>query len=75
MAAVKCEKAYRRDYVDVWDPGLNLDRYFRFYNIEWSHTALQKKTSHEVYWVTTRPSALTNDMNDGIRLNKLVFPS
>lgn len=72
---VKYEEVYLKDYTDVWEAEWNLDRYFRFYNTERPHTALGKKTPHEVYWGMTEPSILAPHRQEGIHLNEPVFLS
>jgi putative transposase len=72
---VKYEEVYLKDYVDVWDAESNIDHYFRFYNTERPHTALQKKTPHEVYWGTSGSSASMHHTREGIHLNESVFLS
>jgi putative transposase len=46
---VKYEEVYLKDYDDVPDSIGNLKRYFRFYNHERPHQAVNYRTPAEVY--------------------------
>jgi len=46
---VKCEDIYPRDYADGVATRDGLTRYFRFYNKQRRHQALDKRTPYEVY--------------------------
>jgi putative transposase len=47
--SVKYEEVYLKEYVDGWDAETSLSAYFRFYNQERIHQALDYRTPEEVY--------------------------
>ena len=47
--SVKYEEVYLKDYADVWEAERELAAYFRFYNEERPHQALEYRTPGQVY--------------------------
>ena len=48
--SVKYEEVYLKDYSDIWDAEKNLREYFKFYNQERFHQALDYLTPDQVYF-------------------------
>jgi len=48
--SVKYEEVYLYEYRTIPEAGAHLDAYFRFYNEERPHEALDYRTPHEVYF-------------------------
>ena len=81
--SVKYEEVYLHDYATPGEAQLNLDRYFRFYNKERYHQALDYRTPGEVYsmskvefsrHVEVYPSIGENDQGQGAGLLSLRPP-
>ncbi|MFH1076640.1 MAG: integrase core domain-containing protein, partial [Pseudomonadota bacterium] len=62
--SVKYEEVYLHQYMTVSEARRNLDKYFRFYNMERIHESLDYKTPYEIYWFQKRlkPPALAGQL-------------
>ena len=47
--SVKYEEVYLKEYADGWEAQQGLDAYFRLYNTERPHQALDYRTPEQVY--------------------------
>jgi len=51
---VKYEEVYLKDYLTAWDAESNLEAYFRYYDHERYHSALENQTPAAVYCAGAR---------------------
>lgn len=73
--SLKYEEVYLKDYADVWEATECLSRYFRFYNEERIHQALEYSTPHEVYFGKSNPGKIGAVRQDHYHLNFPCFLS
>jgi putative transposase len=66
---VKYEEVYLKDYTNVWEAVKSLGVYFRLYNEERIHTAINNRTPHEVYYGQPKSQKSTPHMREGIHLS------
>ncbi len=62
--SVKYEEVYLKEYVDGWDAEVSLSAYFRFYNEERIHQALDYRRPRDVYGDRSSSGRQPNDEND-----------
>jgi putative transposase len=62
--SVKYEEVYLKEYADGWDAEASLSAYFRFYNQERIHQALDYRTPRDVYRKRSSSGRQPADEND-----------
>lgn len=65
---VKYEETYLKDYRNVWEAIRSLRDYFKLYNEERIHTALNDRTPYEVYYGAAKAPKPTPLIGEGVHL-------